>query len=190
MSESRYPDIYNDPLEMALRGVSSEAVREVLTNARAQAIQEDMRAQQLKYLSRKDNPYAEKEDALGALTQQAAEQEEDMRVRLKQAVASAYGAQQDPFDTELANLAALHAKKRHDYTGGAHPLANFKAAGEAIGVSTQDAMMLRLAEKFYRMVALRGKEPQCEDLDETDRDIAIIALLRILNRKVGSGYDG
>ena len=168
MSESRYPDIYNDPLEMALRGVSSEAVREVLTNARAQALQEDMRAQQLKYLPRKDNPYAEKEDALDALR----------------------GVSPDPFDTELANLAALHAKKRHDYTGGAHPLANFKAAGEAIGVSTQDAMMLRLAEKFYRMVALRGKEPQCEDLDETDRDIAIIALLRILNRKVGSGYDG
>ncbi len=98
----------------------------------------------------------------------------------------------DPFAHELGALYDLHAAKRHDYTGGAHPLANYKFSAAAVGLPTHIGMFGRLSEKWFRLKSLfSGEEkPVNESLEDTYRDIAIISILSILNLREGSGYDG
>ena len=101
----------------------------------------------------------------------------------------------DAFSRELKALYDLHAAKRADYTGGGHLLANYKFSADMVGLSLERAMFGRMAEKFYRIRSLyankdKGLVEQNETMEDSDRDIAIIAILRILSRREGSGYDG
>lgn len=87
----------------------------------------------------------------------------------------------DPFGKLLDDIRGLHDRKKSDYTGGEHPLANYKNAGESIGVSVEMAMFSRMNEKVFRAKNLlrSGEDPAVTDesLRDTFKDIAIIAML-------------
>lgn len=100
----------------------------------------------------------------------------------------------DPFGDELDAIRKLHDAKKADYTGGKHPLANYKNAGESIGVSAGQAMFSRLNEKVFRAKELlaSGTAPQVtnESLADTFRDIAIISILIKIWLDPESGWGG
>lgn len=96
-----------------------------------------------------------------------------------------------PFHTLLDTLKALHDAKRADYTGGGHPLANYAAAANSIGITTEQSMLLRMHEKMFRISSLlkSNAAPRNESITDSYMDIANIALLCILNRDPESGYN-
>lgn len=99
----------------------------------------------------------------------------------------------DLFREELESIYELHAAKRADYTAGHHPLANYRFAGEMLGLGARDAMFMRLCEKVYRLRSLRlngGAAAGMDSATDTYRDIAVIAVLSLLNMQPGSPYGG
>ena len=98
--------------------------------------------------------------------------------------------QPDPFRAILSQMAELHDKKKSDYTGGEHPLANYKNSGESIGVSALKSMFSRLNEKVYRLRVLHKSDsaPQNESVTDSYMDIAILSILSILALDPASGY--
>lgn len=98
----------------------------------------------------------------------------------------------DPFNVYLDRIRELHDRKKADYTGGKHPLANYKNAGESIGVTTVQAMFSRMNEKVFRAKELlaSGAAPQVldESLGDTFRDIAIISILIGIALDPASGW--
>jgi hypothetical protein len=97
----------------------------------------------------------------------------------------------DPFRELLNSLGELHDKKKQDYTGGEHPLANYANSGESIGVSAVASMFSRLNEKVFRLKQLHksGAAPQNESVIDSYMDVAILSLLSILALTPGSGYE-
>ena len=92
------------------------------------------------------------------------------------------------FEELLKEVRDLHARKRHDYTGGGDPLANYRATAEfackVLGitdVSPSHIMLLRMIEKAQRLLVLlhvpSHERADSETLTDTCKDIAIIALL-------------
>lgn len=98
--------------------------------------------------------------------------------------------QPDPFRAVLARWAELHDKKKADYTGGEHPLANYINSAESIGVTPVQAMFSRLSEKWFRAKVLlsSGADPQNESLADTFTDIGILCVLIQLAMDPESGY--
>lgn len=96
----------------------------------------------------------------------------------------------DPFRAVLARWAELHDKKKADYTGGEHPLANYINSAESIGVTPVQAMFSRLSEKWFRAKVLlsSGAAPQNESLADTFTDIGILSVLIQLAMDPESGY--
>lgn len=97
----------------------------------------------------------------------------------------------DPFSALLDQIRTLHDKKKQDYTGGEHPLANYKNSGESIGVSAVASMFSRMNEKVFRLKQLHktGAAPQNESVIDSYMDVAILSLLSILALTPGSGYE-
>lgn len=100
-------------------------------------------------------------------------------------------AKPDPFNVLLDEMRALHDKKKQDYTGGEHPLANYANSGESIGVSAVASMFSRMNEKVFRLKQLHktGAAPQNESVIDSYMDVAILSLLSILALTPGSGYE-
>lgn len=97
---------------------------------------------------------------------------------------SAAIVESDPFTEELDAIKTLHDAKKHDYTGGQHPLANYAFSASMVGLPPYLGMFQRMCEKVYRIHALTqsGSEPVVdESLTDTLRDIAIIAILMRLS---------
>jgi hypothetical protein len=99
--------------------------------------------------------------------------------------------QGDPFRALVDRVCDLHDKKKQDYTGGEHPLANYANSGESIGVSAVASMFSRLNEKVFRLKQLHksGAAPQNESVIDSYMDVAILSLLSILALTPGSGYE-
>lgn len=97
----------------------------------------------------------------------------------------------DPFSALLDQIRTLHDKKKQDYTGGEHPLANYANSGESIGVSAVASMFSRMNEKVFRLKQLHktGAAPQNESVIDSYMDVAILSLLSILALTPGSGYE-
>lgn len=93
------------------------------------------------------------------------------------------------FYSLLEEMAETHDKKSHDYASDAQPFANYHFAGMVSGMfsySAQDAGFAgRLAEKIYRIASLEGsgKTPKNETIEDTERDIAVIATLWMASRR-------
>lgn len=89
----------------------------------------------------------------------------------------------------LKEMADTHNRKSHDYASNHNPFGNYEFAGLVSSLfshSPNDAGFAgRLAEKMYRLSALEGgqKQPLNESIDDTERDIAVIATLWMASRK-------
>lgn len=91
-----------------------------------------------------------------------------------------YECGEDSFDRQVRIIRDLHASKRNDYTGGGDLLANYRFAGDMVGLDVTQSMFGRMSEKVYRLKNLLfGTERKVKDetIGDTYRDIAIIALL-------------
>lgn len=89
----------------------------------------------------------------------------------------------------LDEMAQTHSDKSHDYADNSNPYGNYHFAGYVSSLfahSPDDAGFAgRLAEKMYRLAILEGgrKLPKNESIDDTERDIAVIATLWMASRR-------
>ena len=84
------------------------------------------------------------------------------------------------FDALLAEVAALHNGKNHDYAHDTDPLSNLKRA-QLIGVDPFIGVIVRLSDKWSRLEQLvSGKTPKNESIRDTLMDNAVYSLLAIL----------
>lgn len=89
----------------------------------------------------------------------------------------------------LGEMEITHDKKSHDYASNNKPYGNYEFAGQVACMfshSPQDAGFAgRLAEKIYRLANLEsgGKTPMNENIEDTERDIAVIATLWMAARR-------
>lgn len=93
------------------------------------------------------------------------------------------------FYSLLDEMAETHDKKSHDYATDNDPYGNYKFAGiyaTLFAHSPDDAGFAgRIAEKIYRLSVLgkRQAQPFNESIDDTERDIAVIATLWMASRR-------
>lgn len=84
------------------------------------------------------------------------------------------------FDALLAEVAALHNGKNHDYAHDTDPLSNLRRA-QLLGVDPFVGVLVRLSDKWSRLEQLAsGKTPKYESMRDTLMDTAVYALLAIL----------
>lgn len=87
----------------------------------------------------------------------------------------------DPFDSILAEMSALHNKKGKDYGGATDPYANVRASAE-FGVAPWIGALIRLNDKITRLKSfIRRGELANESALDSIQDIAVYAvIMRVL----------
>jgi stalled ribosome alternative rescue factor ArfA len=106
-----------------------------------------------------------------------------------------YGKSEDIVDTEpkkfyghpgfyklLDQMADLHSKKNHDYSGSDNPLRNFKKC-KAMGFSPFAGVIIRMTDKWARLESFMKQGVMAvnsETVEDTLMDNAIYSLLAIL----------
>lgn len=94
------------------------------------------------------------------------------------------------FYSLLQECAETHDKKSHDYASESNPTGNYHFAGRLallFSHSEQDAGFIgRIGEKVYRLANLESsqKVPSNESIEDTERDIAVITLLWMADRRM------
>lgn len=89
----------------------------------------------------------------------------------------------------LEEMADTHSKKSHDYASNENPYGNYHFAGHVSSMfshSPEDAGFAgRLAEKIFRISNLEsgGKNAKNESIEDTERDICVIAALWMADRR-------
>jgi hypothetical protein len=84
------------------------------------------------------------------------------------------------FDALLAEIAALHESKNHDYAQNTDPLSNLRRAS-AVGVEPWRGVLVRLTDKWSRVEQLAsGKTPKHESLRDSLIDNAVYSLLAVI----------
>lgn len=89
----------------------------------------------------------------------------------------------------LQEMAETHDKKSHDYASDDNPAGNYHFAGQMallFSHSSEDAGFFgRMAEKIYRLSNLEksNKIAKNETIDDTERDICVIATLWMSDRR-------
>lgn len=88
----------------------------------------------------------------------------------------------------LKEMAETHDRKSHDYASDDNPFGNYHFAGKLSQLFTNpdDAGFVgRLGEKLYRLANLEnsGKVAINETIEDTERDIAVIIVLWMADRK-------
>jgi hypothetical protein len=88
----------------------------------------------------------------------------------------------------LKDAGDLHALKAHDYASDEDPYGNYKFAGmmSKLFDNTDDAgFMGRIGEKIYRLANLENnnKTPKNEAIEDTERDLCVIMVLWMSQRK-------
>ena len=80
----------------------------------------------------------------------------------------------------LDEIAALHARKSHDYAPQDDPLINFRQT-DALGVPAWKGILVRMTDKWNRIRQLAGgKTPKNESLRDSLIDLAVYALLDVI----------
>lgn len=96
----------------------------------------------------------------------------------------------DPdFLAALDDLRALHLSKGGDYADLADPLKNYVQSSQDCGVEPWRGALLRLSEKYHRIVNLLAKQttPNHESIEDTLMDLSALALIvRSLRRRAQS----
>jgi hypothetical protein len=89
-------------------------------------------------------------------------------------------------------IAELTARKNSDYSGGQDAFANFRLA-ESMGITTADrAILVRMGDKFQRIVNLIDRPAQVSDeaIEDTLKDLAVYSIiLLILLREKSQGKE-
>lgn len=89
----------------------------------------------------------------------------------------------------LEEMAETHDRKSHDYATNDNPFGNYHFAGKMsllFSHSEQDAGFIgRIGEKIYRLANLESgeKTPQNESIEDTEKDICVITLLWMADRR-------
>jgi len=88
----------------------------------------------------------------------------------------------------LQEMAELHDRKSHDYASDNNPSGNYHFAGQLSQLfnNPMDAGFVgRLGEKLYRLANLENdrKIPVNETIEDTEKDIAVIVMLWMADRK-------
>lgn len=89
----------------------------------------------------------------------------------------------------LEEMAETHDRKSHDYATNDNPFGNYHFAGKMsllFAHSEQDAGFIgRIGEKIYRLANLESgeKSPQNESIADTEKDICVITLLWMADRR-------
>lgn len=89
----------------------------------------------------------------------------------------------------LEEMADTHSKKSHDYASNDNPYGNYHFAGLLANLfshSHKDAGFVgRIGEKIYRLANLEkdNKTAQNEAIEDTERDICVIAALWMADRR-------
>jgi hypothetical protein len=88
----------------------------------------------------------------------------------------------------LAEMAAIHDKKSHDYASNDNPYGNYHFAGQLSKLFTNpddSGFIGRLGEKLYRLANLENRHlaPNNESIEDTERDICVITALWISDRR-------
>jgi hypothetical protein len=93
------------------------------------------------------------------------------------------------FYSLLSEMADTHDRKSHDYASNDNPFGNYHFAGKLallFAHSPEDAGFAgRLGEKLFRIANLEAgnKTPANESIEDTERDIAVIATLWMADRR-------
>lgn len=90
----------------------------------------------------------------------------------------------------LDELRDLHLSKGRDYADNEDPLRNYARSAADNGLEPWQAAMLRLSEKYLRIINLtrKGQPPQHESIEDTLMDLAALALIvRSLRRRKPAG---
>ena len=93
------------------------------------------------------------------------------------------------FYSLLSEMADTHDKKSHDYASNSNPFGNYHFAGHLallFAHSSEDAGFAgRIGEKLFRLANLEssGKIALNESIEDTERDIAVIATLWMADRR-------
>jgi hypothetical protein len=84
----------------------------------------------------------------------------------------------------LLRMAETHSKMNHDYAEQKNPLSNLQACVE-LDVSPYKGVLIRLQDKWSRIVQLSKKEAQVTDetVEDTHLDSAVYHLLAIIVRR-------
>ena len=81
----------------------------------------------------------------------------------------------------IEELKEIHSSKNHDYAGQ-DPLSNLKMS-EAFGIPAWKGTLIRMSDKFARIVQLANKEENLvkdESIIDTLKDLAVYSLLCII----------
>ncbi len=84
------------------------------------------------------------------------------------------------FDALLAEIAALHESKNHDYAKDADPLSNLRDSA-SVGVEPWRGVLVRLTDKWSRIKQLAsGKTAKHESMRDSLIDNAVYSLLAVI----------
>lgn len=88
----------------------------------------------------------------------------------------------------LDEMAETHNRKSHDYASNRDPSGNYHFAGllsKLFDNPDDSGFIGRIGEKLYRIANLEnnGKVAENETIEDTERDIAVITLLWISDRR-------
>lgn len=95
------------------------------------------------------------------------------------------------FESYLNKMQEIHRAKRADYTGGGDILHNYRTSAKLAGITVGTGMFARMCEKIVRLsvcLPKDGTEVKDETVEDTLLDVAIIAILMLVereSRKVG-----
>lgn len=88
----------------------------------------------------------------------------------------------------LEEMADLHDKKSHDYASNDDPYGNYHFSGmlaKLFDNPDDSGFVGRIGEKLFRLANLEnsGKHPENESIEDTERDICVITLLWMTDRR-------
>lgn len=90
----------------------------------------------------------------------------------------------------LEEMKLTHDKKSQDYSTNSDPFGNYHFAGTVSSMfrNPMDAGFAgRIAEKLYRLSVLENHSPINESVEDTETDIAVIAVLWMADRRARRG---
>jgi len=76
----------------------------------------------------------------------------------------------------IEELKQIHSDKNHDYADNSDPLSNFKEC-EKFGIPAWKGCLVRMSDKWCRIVQLTKKEAKNESIEDSLKDLANYAVL-------------
>jgi len=96
------------------------------------------------------------------------------------------------FSGLLAEMAALHDQKNHDYAHDENPYSNFEEAAAEAGLTVAQvfAVMIGIKNARIRELERAGKDPQNESVLDSYMDRCMYTALDLSYRRMTAGREG